>query len=161
MATLTQDGRAGLAASVKARNIYLGIGSGQTAWDTTTPAESTASSALTTAVGYRVATQKDFVVTAPGTGAISLPSGRYDVSATQTNQLYLRFTLDFADASSATIRETGIFLDTTPNGGLPAGQQFFTTSEVSSAGTLYLVEHIAAIIRTAATRETFEFVLQF
>jgi hypothetical protein len=27
------SGRAGLAASVKARNIFLGIGAGQTAWD--------------------------------------------------------------------------------------------------------------------------------
>lgn len=161
MATLTQDGRAGLAASVKARDIYLGIGSGDAAWDANgAPAESTASSSLLAAVGYRVATQKDFV-TPNANGAISLPSGRYDISATQTNNLYLRFTLDFADASSSTIRETGIFLDTTPNTGLPVGQQFFTTSEISDAGTLYLVEHIAAIIRTAATRETFEFVLQF
>ena len=101
-------------------------------------------------------------MTSATNGAISLPSGRYDVSASQTNLLYLKFTLDFADASSSTIRETGIFLDVATNAGLPAGQQFFDAqTEVSSSGTLYLLEHVAAIIRTAATRETFEFVLTF
>ena len=162
MATLVTTGRAGLAASVAARDIYLGIGSGDAAWDTNgTPAETIASTGLLSPIGYRSAAQVDFV-TAAQNGAISLPSGRYDVSQTQTNLLYLKFTLDFADANTSTIRETGIFLDTTPNTGLPAGQLFFdAATEISSAGTLYLLEHVAAIIRTAATRETFEFVLTF
>ena len=160
MATLVTTGRAGLAASVQARNIFLGIGSGDSSWDGgNTPSESISSSALQTPIGYRKSAQVDFV-TAATNGAISLPSGRYDVSATQTNLLYLKFTLDFADASSSTIRETGIFLDVQTNAGLPAGQMFFDhATEVTSAGTLYLLEHVAAIIRTAATRETFEFVL--
>lgn len=161
MATLTQDGRAGLAASVKARNIFLGIGSGAASWDSDgAPDESTSSSALLTPVGYRLVTQKDFVVPAEQ-GSISLPSGRYDVSLSQTNRLYVRFTLDFEDAPGATIRETGIFLDPTAAAGLPVGQQFFTAAQMTDSGTLYLIEHIAPIIRTAATRETFEFVLQF
>lgn len=161
MATLTQDGRAGLAASVKARQIYLGVGQGDSAWDANgTPLEQTTSSALLDPVGYRLTTQKDFVV-ADANGGISLPSGRYTVSASQTNLLYLRFSLDFENASTATIRETGIFLDLQTIPGLPAGQEFFTPLEVQDQGTLYLIEHVAAIIRTAATRETFEFVLQF
>ena len=161
MATLTTSGRAGLAASVKDRSIYIGIGSGQSAWDGgNTPAESTTSTALTTAVGYRLTSQKDFVV-ADVAGSISLPSGRFEISATQTNQLYLRFTLDFADASSDTIRETAVFLDSTPNTGLPAGQVFFEPGDMNDVGSLYLIEHVPAIIRTSATRETFEFVLTF
>lgn len=162
MATLVTTGRAGLAASVAARNIFLGIGAGQTAWDANgVDPENIGSTALYDAIGYRKSAQVDFVVSA-AQGAISLPSGRYDVSSSQTNLLYCKFTLDFTDASTSTIRETGIFLDVQTASGLPAGQMFFDAStEVTDSGTLYLIEHVSSIIRTPATRETFEFVLTF
>lgn len=161
MATLVTTGRAGLAASVAARQIFLGVGAGNASWDSSgTPAESISSSGLLSPLGYRKSAQVSFVAPA-AEGAIVLPSGRYDVSATQTNYLYLRFTLDFADISSSTIRETGIFLDTDTAAGLPVGQMFYSPAQVDAPGTLYLLEHVAAIIRTPATRETFEFVLTF
>jgi len=161
MATLTTSGRAGLAASVAARNIFLGVGAGSPLWDDAgTPPESISSSALLSAIGFRKAAQVSFVLPAVE-GAIVLPSGRYDLSTAQTNFLYLRFTLDFENASTATIRETGILLDTVVQTGLPQGQLFFDVEEVQSPGTLYLLEHVPAIIRTPATRETFEFVLTF
>lgn len=162
MATLVTSGRAGLAASVKARNIFLGIGSGDATWDTNgAPAEAITATALTTAIGYRKHTQVDHVVEDVN-GSISVPSGRYEISSTETNLLYLKFNMDFQDASTDTIRETGIFLDTVTDPNLPAGQMFFSAAtEIQATGTLYLLEHVAAIIRTAATRETFEFVLEF
>lgn len=160
MATLVTSGRAGLAASVKARDIYLGIGSGQTSWDSSLPAETTASTDLETAIGYRKSTQKDFV-TVDANGSITLPSGNYTVSSSETNLLYIKFQLQFEDANTSTIRETGIFLDATVDASLPSGQMFFTASEVTDTGTLYLIEHIASVIRTPATRESFEFVLTF
>ncbi len=162
MATLVTTGRAGLAASVAARNIFLGIVAGQTSWDANgVDPENIGSTALYDAIGYRKAAQVDFVTTA-SQGAISLPSGRYDVSTSQTNLLYCKFTLDFVDASTATIRETGIFLDVQTGTSLPAGQMFFdANTEVTDPGTLYLIEHVSSIIRTPATRETFEFVLTF
>lgn len=161
MATLVTTGRAGLAASVAARNIFLGIGGGSSTWDANgTPPESISSAALLAPIGYRKAAQVSFATPA-AQGAITLPNGRYDVSATPTNHLYLRFTLDFEDVSTATIRETGVFLDTATQAGLPVGQMFFTAAQVTNPGTLYLLEHVAAIIRTPATRETFEFVLTF
>lgn len=161
MATLVTTGRAGLAASVAARDIFLGVGAGNPTWDSTaTPPENITSSALMAPVGYRKAAQVSFVLP-NAAGSISLPTGRYEVSATQTNYLYLRFTLDFEDVSTATIRETGIFLDTVTEAGLPSGQMFFLPGQVDDPGTLYLLEHVAAIIRTPATRETFEFVLTF
>ena len=112
------------------------------------------------AIGYRKTAQLDFATTDPA-GSIVLPTGRYNISATQTNHLYLRFALDFTDASTATIRQTGLFLGTTPNAGLPVGQMFFLPTEIADPGTLYLLEHVTAINRTPATRETFEFVLTF
>ena len=161
MATLVTSGRAGLAASVAAREIFLGVGGGDSAWDANgTPPEDITSAALAAPIGFRKAAQVSFVAPA-AEGAISLPSGRYDVSETQTNFLYLRFTLDFENASTATIRETGILLDTVVDEELPPGQMFFDAAEVVDPGTLYLLEHVPAIIRTPATRETFEFVLTF
>lgn len=161
MATLVTSGRAGLAASVASRNIFLGIGAGDTAWDTNgVPSEQVSSTGLLSAIGYRKSTQVDFV-TADAGGAISLPSGNYDVSATQTNLLYLKFQLEFSDANTASIRETGIFLDATVDASLPAGQMFFNAADVTDSGTLYLIEHIPTVIRTPATRESFEFVLTF
>lgn len=160
MATLVTSGRAGLAASVKARNIFLGIGSGQTSWDSSLPSEATSSTSLNNPIGYRKSTQADFVTT-DANGAITLPSGNYTVSSSETNLLYIKFQLQFEDANTSTIRETGIFLDTVVDSSLPSGQMFFTSSEVSSTGTLYLIEHIASVIRTPATRESFEFVLTF
>jgi hypothetical protein len=161
MATLVTTGRAGLAASVAARDIYLGVGGGDPTWDANgTPAEDINTAALMAPVGYRKAAQVSFVVP-DAAGSISLPTGRYEVSATQTNFLYLRFTLDFENVNTATIRETGIFLDTVTDPALPSGQMFFLPAEVTEDGTLYLLEHVAAIIRTPATRETFEFVLTF
>lgn len=161
MATLVTTGRAGLAASVAARSIFLGVGAGSSSWDASgTPPEDINTAALMAPVGYRKAAQVSFVT--PNTqGGIVLPSGRYEVSQSQTNYLYLRFTLDFENASTATIRETGILLDTVVATGLPVGQMFFTPAQVTNPGTLYLLEHVPAIIRTPATRETFEFVLTF
>ena len=161
MATLTTTGRAGLAASVAARQIFLGLGAGNVAWDSEgTPPETIESSVLATPLGYRKAAQVSFV-TPDEQGGIVLPSGRYDLSATQTNHLYLRFTLDFENISSSTIRETAVFLDTEVDEQLPSGQLFFEALEITDPGTLYLIEHVPAIIRTPATRETFEFVLTF
>jgi hypothetical protein len=161
MATLTTTGRAGLAASIAARDIYLGLGAGSASWDGDgTPAESISSAALAAPLGYRKAAQVAFV-SPDAQGAIVLPSGRYNISATQTNHLYLRFTLDCEDISSSTIRETAVMLDTVVDEDLPAGQLFFTAAQVDDQGTLYLIEHVPAIIRTPATRETFEFVLTF
>ena len=161
MATLVTTGRAGLAASVASRNIFLGIGSGDAAWDSNgVPSEQVSSTGLLAPIGYRKSTQVEFVTSDAG-GQISLPSGNYSISASQTNLLYLKFQLEFTDASTASIRETGIFLDATVDPALPSGQMFFDAAQVNDAGTLYLIEHISTVIRTPATRESFEFVLTF
>lgn len=161
MATLVTTGRAGLAASVAARDIILGLGAGDANWDTVgAPPEDISRTGLLSPVGYRKPAQVSFV-TPDAAGGISLPSGRFSISVAQTNYLYLRFSLDFEDVSTATIRETGVFLDAVTNPGLPVGQMFFLPAEVTTPGTLYLLEHVAPIIRTPATRETFEFVLTF
>lgn len=160
MATLVNTGRAAIAASIKDRLIVMGWGSGNAAWDSNPVAETVDKSALVVPVGYRKATEKSFVTPDPA-GSIVVPTGRFNLSANPTNHLYLRFTFDFEDSPSAEIRETGVFVDTVLQAGLPAGQMFYSVAQVTNPGTMLLAENVAKITRTPATRESFEFVVTF
>lgn len=160
MATLVTSGRTAIAASVKARTIFMGWGSGNASWDTVLIPEDTSKTALLNPVGYRKLTESAYCQPDAG-GGIIVPTGRFSISATPTNHLYLRFTFDFEDSPSASIRETAVFVDTVTAAGLPAGQMYFPPAQVTNPGTMLLAENIAKINRTAATRETFEFVVTF
>lgn len=160
MATLVNSGRAAIAASIKDRLILMGWGTGNAAWDNTPVAETVDKTVLVAPAGYRKATEKSFVSPDPA-GAIVVPTGRFSLSANPTNHLYLRFTFDFEDSSSAAIRETGVFIDAVLQGGLPPGQMFFSVAEVTNPGIMLLAENVAKITRTPATRESFEFVVTF
>lgn len=160
MATLVTSGRTAIAASVKDGDIFMGWGSGDVAWDTTPVPEEVSKTALLAPVGYRKLTESAFCTPDPA-GGIVVPTGRFAISATPTNHLYLRFTFDFEDSPTAQIRETGVFLNTVTQAGLPLGQMYFAPGQVTTVGTMLLAENIARINRTPATRETFEFVVTF
>lgn len=160
MATLVTSGRTAVAASIKEREIYMGWGSGNSSWDTVLIPEDVSKTALLNPVGYRKLTESAFAVPNEA-GSIVVPTGRFNISATPTNHLYMRFTFDFGDSPNASIRETGVFVDTEIISGLPLGQMYFSPAQVSNPGTLLVAEHIAKINRTPATRETFEFVVTF
>lgn len=160
MATLVTSGRTAIAASVKDSPIFMGWGTGLTAWDTTPVPEEVSKAELVAPVGYRKLTESAFC-TPDAAGGIVVPTGRFSISATPTNHLYLRFTFDFEDSPTAIIRETGVFLNTVTHAGLPIGQFYFAPGQVTNVGTMLLAENIARINRTPATRETFEFVVTF
>lgn len=160
MATLVTSGRTAIAASVKDRDIYMGWGSGNPSWDSVLIAETPSKDALLAPVGYRKLTESAFCLP-DEEGGIVVPTGRFAISATPTNHLYLRFTFDFDDSPSAAIRETAVFVDTEVVSGLPLGQMYFAPGQVTDPGTMLLAENIAKINRTPATRETFEFVVTF
>ncbi len=44
---------------------------------------------------------------------------------------------------------------------LPEGQRYFEPKDVENPGILLVLEHTVPLIRTAATRETFSFVVTF
>jgi hypothetical protein len=158
MAILTTSGRVALAMSVINEPIHLAWGSGSPDWDTTPVAESISESALVSEVGRRVATSLRYC--APDVaGEIIVPNGRFAESVTPTNHLFLRFNFDFADAPNSSIREIGIFIGTTINSGLPPGQMYFIPAQLLTTGTLLALERIPKIARSAAVRQSFEFVL--
>lgn len=158
MAVLTDSGRTALAIALISQPIHLAWGSGDPAWDTTSVPEPTSATALVAELGRRAFTTQQFVAPS-STGEIIVPTGQFTASAQPTNDIYLRFAFDYADASASIIREVGIFLGTVLQSGLPAGQTYFQPGDLISIGNLYTLQRFAAITRSPATRQSFEFVL--
>lgn len=158
MAILTTSGRTALAIAVANEPIHLAWGSGDPGWDETPVAENIIDTALIAEVGRRAATQIAYCLPAVE-GEIIVPNGRFTHSVTPTNHLFLRFNFDFNDAALASIREIGIFMGTVLVGGLPLGQTYFLPADISTPGILLALERIPKITRSAAVRQSFEFVL--
>jgi hypothetical protein len=159
MAILTRSGRAALAKTLKATPSYLGLGSGNGSWTTTWPAEDASANTLMAEFGRRKASGIDYVVQ-DDNGEIEIPgAGNFSVSSTPTRQLVYTFKLAFADAPTAVIRELGIFINVTVNPALPAGQMWFTPSQIVQSGDLLQLEHRAPIARTPASREIFSLLI--
>lgn len=159
-AILTTSGRIAIATAIKARTAHLAWGSGDAAWGNTPPAPAANSTALLGEVGRRKATLVDYCAPAVN-GAISVPEGKFDISATPTNNLYFKFHFEFEEAVGSTIREQAIFLDTVLAAGVPSGQFYLAPADVAQPGTLLVIERRAPIIREITTRQLFEFVVTF
>ncbi|RDD34336.1 putative phage related protein [Wolbachia endosymbiont of Cylisticus convexus] len=88
-------------------------------------------------------------------------TGRFNPSNVPTNNLYLKFNFDFNDAANQVIRELGVMVGTKVVEKLPPGQRYFEPQDIENPGILLVLEHTVPLIRTAATRETFSFVVTF
>ncbi|KAG8173346.1 hypothetical protein JTE90_012249 [Oedothorax gibbosus] len=125
-----------------------------------TPSESIKSKKLLNELGRRVVDEVLFC-TGDENGELVTPSGRFKSSAVPTNNLYLKFTFDFTDAANQVIRELGVMVGTKLKEKLPPGQRYFEPQDIEDPGILLVLEHTVPLIRTAATRETFSFVVTF
>ncbi|WP_264685724.1 MULTISPECIES: hypothetical protein [unclassified Wolbachia] len=125
-----------------------------------TPPESITSQKLFNELGRRTADEVLFC-TGDENGELITPSGRFRPSNVPTNNLFLKFTFDFTDAANQVIRELGVMVGTRVKEGLPIGQRYFEPKDVENPGILLVLEHTVPLIRTAATRETFSFVVTF
>lgn len=160
MAILTNSGRIAMAASVKAQPIHLAWGFGSSAWDTVPVPESIDATALVAEIGRRKATYVNYCVP-DAAGAIVVPTGKFTESISPTKHLYMRFGFDFTDAPTSTIRELAVMVGTLTNPALPIGQMYFVPADLMDVGRLLVVENIAKFDRSAAVRQTFEFVVTF
>jgi hypothetical protein len=157
---LTISARVALATYVKARTAHLAWGAGDVAWGSNPPAPAPSATALVAEIARRKATLVDYC--APdASGDISVPEGKFAVSATPTRNLYFKFHFEFDEGIGATIRETAIFLDTVMAAGVPVGQFYLTPAQVAQPGYMLLHERRAPIVRQSTTRELFEFVVTF
>ncbi|RDD35496.1 putative phage protein [Wolbachia endosymbiont of Cylisticus convexus] len=125
-----------------------------------TPPELITSTQLLKEVGRRVVDEMLFCV-GDENGELVTPSGRFKPSNVPTNNLFLKFTFDFTDAANQVIRELGVMVGTKVKEELPTGQRYFEPKDVENPGILLVLEHTVPLIRTAATRETFSFVVTF
>lgn len=160
MAIITESGRIAVAASVKSQQIHMAWGTGDPLWDSSPEPEDVGATALLNEIGRRRVTQTLFCTPSP-TGELIVPSGRFSVSEVPTKYIYLRFSFDFDDAPSETIRELGVFVGTQLKPGVPEDKEYVEPSEIESPGQLLVIEHILAMPRSDEVRQQFEFVIQF
>ncbi|WP_264723606.1 hypothetical protein [Wolbachia endosymbiont (group A) of Cheilosia soror] len=125
-----------------------------------TPPEPINSIKLLNELGRRTANEVLFC-TGDENGELLTPSGRFRPSNVPTNNLYLKFTFDFTDAANQVIRELGVMVGTKLKKKVPPGQRYFEPQDIEDPGILLVLEHTVPLIRTAATRETFSFVVTF
>lgn len=123
-----------------------------------TSPEALQASTLLHEVGRKAVDEVSFCV-GDENGLLVTPTGRFTAIDTPTNQLYVRATFDFEDAANETIRELGIFMGTEVADSCPPGQRYFVPSDLKSPGILLVLENTVPLIRTAATREAFSFVI--
>jgi hypothetical protein len=160
VAVLTKSGRAAIASSIKNQQIHLAWGEGQSEWGDGTAPEDVMATGLIHEVGRRRADEVLFVE-GDDDGPLVTPTGRFSAVDYPTNNLFMRFTFDFENAANKTIRELGVFIDTVTNPDLPSGQWYFELNDIVDPGILLVLEHTVPLIRTAATRESFSFVITF
>lgn len=158
MAILTTSGRRAAASGILNETFYLAWGTGDPAWDETPASEPANATELIAEVGRRRVSQKSFCEPDPD-GPIEQPDGHYRLSVEPTNQIYLRFTFDYGDASAETLREAGVFLGGSTLDTLPPEQAYFTPDQVIDPGLLLILERFTKIIRDPANREQFEYIL--
>lgn len=125
-----------------------------------TPPEDITATSLQNEVGRRVVDEVVFCVP-DEQGDLITPTGRFAAVAEPTNNLHMRFTFDFDDSPGEIIRELGIMVNTSLDDALPAGQEYFQGADIVDPGILLVLEHTVPLVRTAATRETFSFVVTF
>ncbi|WP_316201626.1 MULTISPECIES: hypothetical protein [unclassified Bradyrhizobium] len=134
-------------ATVQAQAVYgtTSLGSGDTV--------------LVSEIGRRIASTVEFVVPDPN-GNLYTPGGeRWSVSTGATRYLYVATQFDFLEASTETIREVGIFVDSVRAAGVPEGQLYLTPEEVAEPGYLLLLDRFAGIPRSPSSRQGFSYVL--
>ncbi|MBR1734613.1 MAG: hypothetical protein IJ730_04095 [Alphaproteobacteria bacterium] len=159
MAIVTISGRAGIVRSLKNSSIFLAWGQGDESWTGDEKfSEDPTQTKLIREVGRRIVDEVQFVV-GDDQGAIVTQSGRWNISETPTNNLYISARYDAADGNGFKIREFGVFLNTVVKEGLPAGQRYFLPTDIEDPGELLMLENSVPIIRTGDTRYRCSFVM--
>lgn len=125
-----------------------------------TPSETITSAKLLNELGRRVIDEVLFCI-GDENGELITPTGRFKPSNVPTNNLYLKCTFDFTNAANQVIRELGVMVGTKVKEELPPGKRYFEPQDIVDPGILLVLEHTVPLIRTAATRETFCFVVTF
>lgn len=161
MAIITIQGRAGIAKSVKAHQLFIAWGTGSEEWTSSEKvSEESSQTSLFREVGRKIVDETYYVV-GDDQGTLVTPSGRWRISEDPTNQLYVKTQFDYADANGYTIREVGLFINCVTKSDLPPGQRYFLPTELEDPGELLMLDNRVPLIRTGDTRQSCSFVVTF
>jgi len=170
MAVFTQDGRVALAKALYEMTHFLAVGEGLPEWDDlprpTTPEEQATQdaawsvlSSLESPVGVTRTRDKYFVVPDPDGDIVMADGAKFSQSTEPTGFVFLRFQLDLDDASSNTLRETGMFVGTKLAESVPGGQMFIPVADVVDLGKMIEVDRFSPIVRDGSIGQTFTFIM--
>lgn len=157
MGVLVNAGRIKMCSLLKASTLHVAWGNGSVAWDSTPEAEPLSATTLVAEVGRRVATQVEFCVPDDG-GDIITPAGKFSISPSPTQSLYIRANFDFTDSVGETIREAAVFVSGTVSA--PPGTTYFLPEHVTSGGSMLILKRFTGFVRGDTTNETLNFVLE-
>ncbi len=159
MAVYTIGGREVVASLLFAQTYFLGLGRGDTAWDTALVQPSPSDIDLVDKIGV-TRTRTQSYATPDTEGEIAMADGsKFTLTGTPTRYLYLLFKLDLADAVPQTLRECGVFHGTVLDGGVPGGQMFIPHASVVNYGKLIEVDRFNSIVRDGTTEQEFSFII--
>ena len=141
-----------------ASGIYVAMGHGDVAWDTT-PVDAGADDIdLVAEHGRRRALQVSYA-TPDQAGTIIVNTGSYSLSVTPTPFLYVMGSFAFTDAVGQTIREVGVFADTQLNSGIdPSG--YIVPGQLANKGLLLVSDRFTSFERVDTNRQIFEYVIE-
>lgn len=170
LATLTRTGRAAMVKAMLSQPLHLAWGTGLAEWDAedaelpslinSTALYAELGRRIPAAVGYVIPDDEGEITIPVGRGGEEVEEVRYNRSTEPTPYLYIRINYDYADASSAIIRELGVFMGTQTDPDLPEGQRYFTPAEIIDPGLLLAAQIITPpITRSPSVRQSIEFVL--
>lgn len=159
MAVFCVGGRVVAAQLLHAQTWFMGVGSGDAAWDTTLVQPSPSLADLVAKVGVMRCREVAYV-TPDDAGDISMSDGsKFKRSDDPTRYLYLYFKLDLADADGNTLRETGIYYGTEIAGSIPGGQYYIDDADVTEWGTLVQADRFNSIVRDGTIEQAFSTII--
>ena len=157
MSILTNRGKLVLAEVFKTGKTYhCAWGRGSSDWDTSsTPSPTTEDTALVSEVGRRQASLVEYC-TPDTSGTISVPSGTYTASSSRTLYVHLRFEFSLDDSPAETIREVGVFCNTSVKSGATG---YLTPDKITDIGDMILVQRFSSISLQDTPKRAFDFVI--
>ncbi|MEO1003557.1 MAG: hypothetical protein AAFX65_10665 [Cyanobacteria bacterium J06638_7] len=140
--TLSDAGGAHLATLLKAQAVFhLAMGSGDPSWSVGAPAEDAAATALQAEFGRREALAVEYAQE-DGGGIYSIDGrGSWSATPTPTRHLLIHFQCDLTNGVGQAVRELAIYMNTTRQGGVPAGQKFLRPADIDDPGIRLAVLH--------------------
>lgn len=168
MSVMPTSGHVAIAELIKAQPLHVAWGPGDGSW-VTPPAEDINDTSLVAELGRRTAGSVVYVEPFTGTPDdedptyINVPGkGYFVVSDVPTKYLLVMAQFQFSEEPTATIRQTGVFMDTQVIAGLPPGQRYFTPDQIESPGRMLQLQNLPEPIpRDSEYRTRFTHLLEF